>query len=311
MQLTRCPKGHYYDKHKYINCPMCNEVVFSRRLRIERCENGHFYDKNKYESCPHCISMETDEDKTFYWWDNQLMDKSQITKFSITYGDLPIKHIDFNGIGLKKYNRINGSRDGWMNFPDEFFDEKIFGLYDEKIDEIKKFITSIDIENWETDDYIISNIKDNPPGFCVNDSFSCEFANGTKFYCAYPPREEFNKLIDFLEGIKEFKCIGGDGINFETPIYWESVKSKVISEKITIKEDVFIGDIVRLKSTGQIVEIVKKNFTVKFNGHFETVEFGGKLINSDDEGILLFSRAGIEKKYSSDTVRLFKENKLK
>ena len=311
MQLTRCPKGHYYDKHKYINCPMCNEVVSSRRLRIERCENGHFYDKNKYESCPHCISMETDEDKTFYWWDNQLMDKSQITKFSITYGDLPIKHIDFNGIGLKKYNRINGSRDGWMNFPDEFFDEKIFGLYDEKIDEIKKFITSIDIENWETDDYIISNIKDNPPGFCVNDSFSCEFANGTKFYCAYPPREEFNKLIDFLEGIKEFRCIGGSGINFETPIYWESVKSKVISEKITIKEDVFIGDIVRLKSTGQIVEIVKKNFTVKFNGHFETVEFGGKLINSDDEGILLFSRAGIEKKYSSDTVRLFKENKLK
>lgn len=311
MQLTRCPKGHYYDKHKYINCPMCNEVVSSRRLRIERCENGHFYDKNKYESCPHCISMETGEDKTFYWWDNQLMDKSQITKFSITYGDLPIKHIDFNGIGLKKYNRINGSRDGWMNFPDEFFDEKIFGLYDEKIDEIKKFITSIDIENWETDDYIISNIKDNPPGFCVNDSFSCEFANGTKFYCAYPPREEFNKLIDFLEGIKEFRCIGGSGINFETPIYWESVKSKVISEKITIKEDVFIGDIVRLKSTGQIVEIVKKNFIVKFNGHFETVEFGGKLINSDDEGILLFSRAGIEKKYSSDTVRLFKENKLK
>lgn len=311
MQLTRCTNGHYYDKHKYNTCPMCNEVVSPRRLRIERCENGHFFDKNKYESCPHCENAEIEEDKTLYQWDNQLMDKSQIIKFCISYGDFPIKCIDFYGIGLKKYNRINGSRDGWMNFPDEFFDEKIFGLYDEKIDEIKKFITSIDIENWETDDYIISNIKDNPPGFCVNDSFSCEFANGTKFYCAYPPREEFNKLIDFLEEIKNFRYIGGSGINFETPIYWELVKSKVISEKITIKEDVSIGDIVKLKSTGQIVEIVKKNFTVKFNGHLETVEFGGKLINSDDEGVLLFSKAGIEKKYSSDTVQLFKRNKLK
>lgn len=311
MLLTRCSNGHYYDKHKYKTCPMCNEVVSSRRLRIERCENGHFFDKNKYDNCPHCENAEVEEDKTLYRWDNQIMDKSQITKFSIGYGDLPIKHIDFDGIGLKKYNRINGSRDGWMNFPDEFFDEKIFGLYDEKIDEIKKFITSIDIENWETDDYIISNIKDNPPGFCVNDSFSCEFTNGTKFYCAYPPREEFDKLIDFLEGIREFRCICGSGINFETPIYWESVKSKVISEKITIKEDVFIGDIVRLKSTGQIVEIVKKNFEIKFNGHLETIEFGGKLINSDNGNIVLFSKSSIEKKYSSDTVRLFKENKLK
>ena len=310
MQLTRCTNGHYYDKHKYNTCPMCNEVVSPRRLRIERCENGHFFDKNKYESCPHCENAEIEEDKTLYQWDNQIMDKSQIIKFCISYGDFPIKHIDFDGIGLKKYNRIN-PRDGGRDVPEDFFYERIFGLYDEKIDEIKKFLTSIDFENWETGDYIISNIKDKPPGFCVNESFSCEFASGTKFYCAYPPREEFNKLIDFLEGIKEFRCIGGDGINFETPIYWELVKSKVISEKITIKEDVSIGDIVKLKSTGQIVEIVKKNFTVKFNGHLETVEFGGKLINSDDEGVLLFSKAGIEKKYSSDTVQLFKRNKLK
>lgn len=319
MQLTRCTNGHYYDKHKYNTCPMCNEVVSPRRLRIQRCENGHFFDKNKYESCTHCENAEIEEDKTLYQWDNQIMDKSQIIKFCVSYGDFPIKCIDFYGIGLKKYNRIN-PRDGGRDVPEDFFYERIFGLYDEKIDEIKKFLTSIDFENWETGDYIISNIKDKPPGFCVNESFSCEFASGTKFYCAYPPREEFNKLIDFLEGIKEFRCIGGDGINFETPIYWGSVKPKGIlsklsskkrAKKITVKEEVFIGDIVRLKGSGQIVEIVKKNFEIKFNGHLETIEFGGKLINSDNRNIVLFSKSSIEKKYSSDTVRLFKENKLK
>lgn len=209
MLLTRCPNGHYYDKQKYNICPNCNGDVISTPPRtpngshLEKCENGYYYDKNKHESCPHCKSIKIDENKIYYQWINQLMDKSQITKFSITYGDLPIIHIDFDGDKLIKYNRINGSRDGWMNFPEDFFDKKSVELTDQQICSIKNLIISIDFVNWATDDYIISNIIEMPPGFCVRDSFSCEFANGEEFYCAYPPREDFNKLIEFLKNYAE------------------------------------------------------------------------------------------------------------
>ncbi|MGN0569874.1 MAG: hypothetical protein ACI4N4_05145 [Candidatus Fimenecus sp.] len=99
------------------------------------------------------------------------------------------------------------------------------------------------------------------------------------------------------------------GVNFQTPLYWESLNSEEMAKKyrVTVKEDIEIGDIVKLKGTGQIVEIVKKNW--KFNENWEPAEFGGKLIKADDEGLLLFSKGSIKKKYNGIAKKLLKLRK--
>lgn len=99
------------------------------------------------------------------------------------------------------------------------------------------------------------------------------------------------------------------GVNFQTPLYWESLNSEEMAKKyrVTVKEDIEIGDIVKLKGTGQIVEIVKKNW--KFNENWKPAEFGGKLIKADDEGLLLFSKGSIKKKYNGIAKKLLKLRK--
>lgn len=99
------------------------------------------------------------------------------------------------------------------------------------------------------------------------------------------------------------------GVNFQTPLYWESLNSEEMAKKyrVTVEEDIDIGDIVKLKGTGQIVEIVKKNWN--FNDNWEPAEFCGKLINADDESFLLFSKRSIMKKYNSIAKKLLKLRK--
>lgn len=168
-------------------------------MLLTKCSNGHYYDKNNYDSCPHCEAKKTEAKEICYVWDSKLMKISQISKFNVRYGDLPIVHVDFNGDELIIYNRINGSRDGWMSFPEGFFDEKKVKLTNQDINNIKDYFNLLNFSSWKTQEYIIKNIVNRPAGFFINESFSCEFFNGVKFYCAYPPKEDFNKLIKFLK----------------------------------------------------------------------------------------------------------------
>ena len=45
----------------------------------------------------------------------------------------------------------------------------------------------------------IFNIENKACGFCVTKSFSCVFGDNTTFYCATPPQNQFEKLIEYFK----------------------------------------------------------------------------------------------------------------
>lgn len=78
-------------------------------------------------------------------------------------------------------------------------------------------------------------------------------------------------------------------------LHCNSVNSKEMSEiyKITVDEELLIGDIVELKVSHNIVEIKEKNF--KINESLGCVEYAGQDINSSSEELLLFSQGSVER----------------
>ncbi len=163
--------------------------------------------------CPSCGSKtnvktnEPEVDRKGYVWDSSCMNFSEIASFHIEWGDLPIINISYDGDNLTLYNRINGSRDGGIQYPDGFFDEKKIELNDEQKIKIQEFLSAFDFTDWKTDDRTISMLKFPPPGFCITKAFSCKFENSIDFYCANPPEEQYDILVDFFKSFfKEEDC---------------------------------------------------------------------------------------------------------
>lgn len=135
----------------------------------------------------------------YFKWDNAIMEASQITDFSISYGDCPIVNVKYSNNKLTVFNRINGSRDGWMTFPEGYFDEKIIEITEVENSELFNLIKSFNFLNWKSPDYALKNYIDMATGFCVHNSFGCSFVNGECFECIEPSDAEFKKLVKFLE----------------------------------------------------------------------------------------------------------------
>lgn len=74
MNMTRCSKGHFYDKDQYKTCPHCSNgsdsgvtqpvsvKVPPQKTNMATCPNGHSYDKNLYSSCPECKKIQMSDD---------------------------------------------------------------------------------------------------------------------------------------------------------------------------------------------------------------------------------------------------------
>ena len=116
-------------------------------MRWIQCENGHFYDSDRAINCPHCDGtyqkMKMNETrKLFIWKADYSVQKMVAVK--IRSGDLPIKHIIWKGDTIAYYNRINGSRDGGLQFDDDFFDETVIQLSADERAQIISLLCSID-----------------------------------------------------------------------------------------------------------------------------------------------------------------------
>ena len=138
-----------------------------------------------------------DHELSKYIWGDKRIDR--IKNISLSWGDLPIYHIDIENDTVSLYRRINGSRDGWMTFPDGYFDEKKKPLELEEKKMLFQFLETVDFTKWTTDEKTIFNIENMACGFCVKESFSCILDDGTTFYCATPPQKQFNELVDYFK----------------------------------------------------------------------------------------------------------------
>lgn len=78
-------------------------------------------------------------------------------------------------------------------------------------------------------------------------------------------------------------------------MHFNTVNSKEMAEiyKITVDEELLVGDIVELKVTHNIVEIAKKNWRI--NESLGYAEYAGKNINSSSENLLLFAQEDVER----------------
>lgn len=251
------------------------------------CENDlhkfsltYGYDQNfygGYHVCNKCgkIKHESEvlksaDNKSPYIWDSSSMNINDIIHFSVSFGNCPIVHISYDGEKLIVYNRINGSRDGWMSFSDGFFDNKIVNLTDEQKVSIIDFIKKIDFSTWKTEDPIRENYEMEVCGFCINNSFIITFKNGECFKCYEPVYKEYEQLVDFLKSF----C----NSNWFEPYYekkYENEKDTVLLEEIYDADAEYVrlpsditrllfGDTIRLydTDTNQDIEFQKVKFDV-------------------------------------------------
>ena len=75
-------------------------------------------------------------------WDSSDMQAKDIVNIKISFGNLPIVNVTYDGFLMKVKNKINGSRDGGRPFPDGFFDEKLIKLSEQDINELNECLLS-------------------------------------------------------------------------------------------------------------------------------------------------------------------------
>ena len=171
-------------------------------MNLIKCENGHFYDSDRYLKCPHCDDTYTemvDKTRSLFTWKADYSAQKMLT-IKITSGNLPIKHILWNGETVTYYNRINGSRDGGLQFDDDFFDETVIQLSADERAQIAELLNAIDFSKWKTSQRTIELVAIGAAGFCPTDTFECEFKSGEQFYC-YPSNVDGHATVSELHNL--------------------------------------------------------------------------------------------------------------
>lgn len=235
----------YIEEVKSILCLHCGKTIKYSDNFCEYC--GKALDGNsKFNICPHCNrrtlihTCGSDyctscgfEMVNFspYIWNSLNMNIEDLKSFEISFGNCPIFHISYDGEKLTVYNRHN-PRDGWMSFPDGFFDDKIVNLTDEQKARIIDFIKTINFEVWKTEDYIRKNYEMSPVGFYISNSLIVTFKNDKCFKCFEPKYKEFDELIEFLK-----KFCNNDWFK---PYYDD--KSDVEKETILLFKNIYDSD---------------------------------------------------------------------
>lgn len=195
-------------------CPNCNQRTLKHSLSSDYCTNCGF--KALIYS-----------DKSPYIWNPSNMNIDDIKCFGVSFGDCPNINISFDSDKLIVCNRIN-PRDGGMNFPDGFFNDKIVNLTIEQKESIINFIKTIDFSAWKTESHTIEMLELGACGFYISESFSITFNNGNTFVCHNPEYKEFNQLIDFLKSFCDnswFELYYGEKVEDDTVLLEETYDS--------------------------------------------------------------------------------------
>ena len=123
-----------------------------------------------------------------------------IEDFTISSGNFPIREYHFRSNEITGRNRINGSRDGWMTFPQGFFNGRTVMLKGDDVSTVWEILTSIDFQTWITERRVFDLIGSE--GFCISEAFSCTFIDGKEFrYIGLRGKtpKEFNDLYRVLD----------------------------------------------------------------------------------------------------------------
>lgn len=135
-----------------------------------------------------------------YQW-TRFMDKNDIVSFSVSAGDRPVfsANCDFSNLIIR--NCFHGSRDGWMQsqYPSNYFEPREVALEDEDIQRLRDFFNSCNFSTWRTPVHYVENHE--APGFSVDESFRCTFADGKQFACLDPDNAEFEHLVSLVREI--------------------------------------------------------------------------------------------------------------
>lgn len=132
-------------------------------------------------------------------WDSSDMRAEDIVSFTLSFGDLPIVMVKYDGSVMKVKNSINGSRDGWMSFPEGFFDEKTIKLSDEDKNRLHDCLRSLNFDLFATSPDLFRNFG--AAGFGISNKFLCRFSNGKGFACISPRCDDFNILVEVVKSI--------------------------------------------------------------------------------------------------------------
>ena len=132
-------------------------------------------------------------------WISSDMQAEDIVNFAISFGNLPIVTVKYGNSVMKVKNSINGSRDGWMSFPDGYFDERIIKISDDEKRKLYECLKSLDFSSFTTSPDLFRNFG--APGFCISHRFLCRFSNGKGFECLSPHCNDFNVLVDVVRSI--------------------------------------------------------------------------------------------------------------
>ena len=178
-------------------------------MELSKCENDHFYDEERFEQCPYCEGEYQEEliakmRQLFTWKPDYTAKKMK--SVHLTQGDFPIKHLLWKGETVSYFNRINGSRDGGLQFDEDFFDETVVTLSESEQAKLRALLCAIDFSQWKTPDIIIENSAIANPGFFISDSFECVFESEERF-CFYLSNtlseEVFSQFRELFHAIEE------------------------------------------------------------------------------------------------------------
>ncbi len=130
-----------------------------------------------------------------------------ILRFSVGFGDRPIRCFTWEGNLLTAVNRIDVGADGGRDFPPGYFDPVSVRLSDRQQKQLRSCLEAIPQEQWSSDTIALQHDLRCPTGYTRHTYFSCTMKSGEKF--DYLPGQTaapgFSRLCRYLTAILPWK----------------------------------------------------------------------------------------------------------
>lgn len=193
--------------------PLNPNTVEQGVFQCQTCkDNNHDFVRPypfKCRKCGMALSLDSDHlrrymgsyyDGTAYQW-TQAMNQKRIVSFFLSTGNRPVFSASCNFSSLTVRSSLHGSRDGWMQnqYPSDYFTPREITLNSSAVRQLRAFLETCDFSTWSTPVHYVEN--HDAPGFSVEKSFRCTFADGKQFACLDPDNQAFEQLVSLLREI--------------------------------------------------------------------------------------------------------------
>lgn len=130
-----------------------------------------------------------------------------IVRFTVSFGDLPIRCYTCDGNLLTAVYRIDVSRDGGQTCPPGYFDPVSIRLSKGQQEQLRHCLEAIPQERWASDPLALQYDRQCPTGYTRRTYFSCTMKNGETFdyLPGRTPAPGFSRLCRHLTAILPWK----------------------------------------------------------------------------------------------------------